>query len=447
MKTKIIYIIALGFLLSSTFLEYSQANSSENPTLFLTLLKEERYEEAYKMEDQKMQELLPQHTLQKMWENMKKNLGKLMSFETRATTTKDGYLVANILCRFEKMTLLAQVAIDSEGKVASLYFLPYTEHQYTLPPYVDQDRFSEREITFGVPEWELPGTLTIPREKGPFPAVVLVHGSGPNDRDETVMGNKPFRDIAWGLATQGVATLRYDKRTYVYGMKISSSPEISRFTVEEEVITDTLQALQFLSRQPEIDPEKVFLFGHSLGGYLAPEIAFRDGKLKGIILCAAPARPLHQLIPEQMEYVFSLDGVLASDETQQLKAIQKAVEGINQRIFAPEEIVTELGGHAIYFYSLMDINPLKSAQKILVPILIIQGGRDYQVTEKDWNLWKETLVSKLAVSFQCYPSLNHLLCPGKGTPSPQEYETPNHVDGNLVQDIAEWIKKRAYSKE
>lgn len=447
MKIGTIFTIGLGLLLVFIVPEHSRASPVENPILFLTLLKEERYEEAYHMEDQKMQELLPRHALQKMWEDMKKDLGELLSFETKATTTKDGYLVANIFCRFEKITLLAQVAVDGEGKIAGLYFLPYTEYQYTPPPYVDQDRFSEREITFGVPGWELPGTLTIPRDKGPFPAVVLIHGSGPNDRDETVMSNKPFRDLAWGLATQGVAVLRYDKRTHVYGMKIASSPEMSGFTVEEEVITDALQALQFLRRQPEIHPEKIFLLGHSLGGYLAPEIALRDGKLRGVILCAAPARPLHQLVPEQMEYVFSLDTVISPEEAQKLEAIQKAVEGINQRTLAPEETITDLGGYAAYFYSLMDINPLQSAQEIAAPILVIQGGRDYQVTEKDWNLWKEALTSKPSVSFRYYPLLNHLLCPGKGPSSPKEYETPNHVDENLVQDIAAWIQKLAHSGE
>src|SRR5437868_1155092 len=77
---------------------------------------------------------------------------------------------------------------------------------------VNRDTFDEREVTVGKGEWELPGTLGLPKGSGPFPAVVLVQGSGPQDRDETMGVNKPFQDIAWGLASNGIAVLRYDKR-------------------------------------------------------------------------------------------------------------------------------------------------------------------------------------------------------------------------------------------
>lgn len=433
--------LSMVFLLVAIPLASSWGQCSEKSLLFLSLLKEGKYQEAHQMQDEKMQKLLPQATLQKMWEDMKKDLGALLSFETRTTNRKDGYLVTAILCRFERMTLLAQVALDERERIAGLYFLPSTEKEYVPPSYVDQNRFTEKEIVFGTPGWELPGTLTIPREKGPFPVLLLVHGSGPNDRDETIMGNKPFKDLAWGLATQGIAVFRYDKRTYTHGTKLSMSPELLQLTVEEEVIADALSALQLLRKQPEIDGEQIFLLGHSLGGYLAPEIARRDGKLRGIILYAAPARALHQLIPEQMEYLFSLDGHPDTEELQKLEVARKAVEGINRRTFAATDIIPALGGYASYFYSLLDLNPTESARQLTLPILVIQGGRDYQVSKSDFTLWQEALANHPEVSFRCYPDLNHLLFPGIGPSTPKEYEQPNHVDEQLLKDIASWIKK------
>ena len=434
-------LLLVVFLLVAIPLTSSWGNCFEKPLLFLSLLKKGAYQEAYKMQDEKMQILLPQATLQKMWEDMKKDLGTLLSFETRTTTRKDGYLVTTILCRFERMTLLAQVALDEREKIAGLYFFPSTEKEYHPPPYADENQFTEKELVFGTPGWELPGTLTIPRGKGPFPALLLVHGSGPNDRDETIMGNKPFKDLAWGLATQGIAVFRYDKRTYAHGVRLSTSPELLQLTAEEEVIADALSALQLLRKQPEIDTERIFLLGHSLGGYLAPEIARRDGKLRGIILCAAPARALHQLIPEQMEYLFSLDGHLDTEELQKLEAARKAVEGINRRTFAATDIIPALGGYASYFYSLLNLNPTESARKLSLSILVTQGGRDYQVSKRDFTLWQEALANHPEASFRCYPVLNHLLFPGTGPSTPKEYEQPNHVDEQLLKDIASWIKK------
>lgn len=444
------YPLFVAMMLSLFFLPqaFTQEGEKSIALLFLTLLQQGNYQQAYTMQDEKMQQLLPQNVLQKMWEDMQKDLGELHSFEVQAVTESDGYLVNTILCRFEKMILRAQIAIDAQNKIAGLYFLPFTSQEHVPPSYVNQSTFTEKDITFGLPGWELPGTITLPKGKGPFPAVLLIHGSGANDRDETIMGNKPFRDLAWGMATQGIAVFRYDKRTYVHGMKLLSSPEGASLTVEEEVIIDALEALRFLREQPEIDSNNTFLLGHSLGGYLAPEIAFRDGQLRGIILCAAPARPLHSLIPEQAAYLFSLDGHLDPNEEQKLQDIQKAVESLDQRALAANEIIPGFGGYASYFYSLMEIDPLEKARKLDIPILIIQGGRDYQVSEqRDFVLWEEALRLESRVSFRLYPSLNHLLFPGEGPSSPQEYENPNHVDETVIRDIVSWVKEHTRKQQ
>ncbi len=404
---------------------------------FLDLLQRGVFEEALNMEDETMRELLPKEALQKMWKSMTEELGRLVEFRTDRVGERGEYRIVFVVSRFERMTLMAQVAVNERGKISGLYFVPFASGEYPLPSYAGTERFIEREVTFGVPGSELPGTLTVPKGGGSFPCVLLVHGSGANDRDETVMACKPFRDLAFGLATRGVAVFRYDKRTYVHGIQPTLS--LPYFTVEEEVIEDALEALKFLRTQKDVDSKNIFLLGHSLGGFVAPEIACRADFVRGVILCAAPARPLHELVPEQMEYLFSLDGVVDEREARMLEEVRGVTEKLTGRVFQPEDSVPQLGGYARYFYSLMDLKPLEVVKNLSLPFLVIQGGRDYQVRERDFLLWKEALSLNPRAFFRFYPSLNHLLIPGEGPSKPEEYKRPGHVDETLIEDLACWI--------
>lgn len=403
---------------------------------YLSAIREGRYRDAWEMQDATMRSALSQEALQNMWRGMVRDLGELEDFRVERAENRGPYTVISVLSRFAKMDLLAEVTVSKDGTISGLFFKPYTFSEYTLPPYAPQ-RSVEREVTFGCPPFVLPGTLTLPEGSGPFPCVLLVHGSGANDRDETVGACKPFRDIALGLAGKGIAVFRYDKRTYVYAQEIGEN--LPSFTVEDEVIEDALEALKFLRTIPEVDSKRIFLLGHSLGGWLAPEIALRDGEVRGVILLAAPARALHELVPEQAEYLFRRDGIIDESEARQLEDIRRVVARISARMFKEDEPVPYLGGYARYYYSLMDLTPQESAQKLLCPLLVIQGGRDYQVQEKDFRIWKEALSMHHKVTFALYPACNHLFVPGEGPSTPEEYMKPGHVDEGLIRDIALWV--------
>ena len=107
------------------------------------------------------------------------------------------------------------------------------------------------------------------REKGPFPAVILVHASGAADQDETAYALKPFRDLAEGLASKGIAVLRYNKRTYEHGLKTELSPF---YIVDKETTDDALLVTQFLQNEPMIDKNQIYILGHSLGGMMVPKM-------------------------------------------------------------------------------------------------------------------------------------------------------------------------------
>jgi len=287
----------------------------------------------------------------------------------------------------------------------------------------------------GEDQWKLPATLTLPRGKGPFPAVVLAHGSGPQDRDETIGPNKPFKDLAWGLGSRGIAVLRYEKRTKQYPYAVLG--QLKSFTVREEIIDDALAAVVLLRQNPRIDPERIFLLGHSLGGMLAPRIALQDKKLAGLILMAANTRSLPDLMLEQTRYIFSLDGQIDEREARQLSELNEQVRKVKELDIKEGEQV--LGASKAYWANLLSYDPVRTAQELELPMLILQGGRDYQVTQEDFEGWRRGLAGQEGVCFKFYPDLNHLFISGVGKSTPAEYARPGHVAQKVIEDIAGWI--------
>ncbi len=327
-----------------------------------------------------------------------KQLGALPSGRPAPqVTAAQGVDVFVFPCDFSAAKLNIVIAVNSAGQLAGLRIMPPPPE----PP-------KPGELTVGAGNIRLPATLALPTGAGPFPIVVLVHGSGPNDRDETVGANAPFKDLAEGLAARGVATLRYVKRT-----KQVPSPVA---TVKEEVIDDALSALTLARQQPGVDPKRVFLLGHSMGAYLAPRIAQGDPALAGIVLLAGSVRPILDLAREQLQYLGAPPSMLDT-----------------LRAAAP----------ATYWDDLASYDPLALARKVQAPFLILQGERDYQVTMKEFELWREGLKARQDVTLKSYPKLNHLFLEGEGKSLPAEYSTPGHIPAYVLDDIAAFVKKPA----
>lgn len=271
------------------------------------------------------------------------------------------------------------------------------------------------------------------------PLVIFVHGSGPGDRDETFGPNKPFRDLAQGLAQQGIVSIRYDKRTFTY--QYNSKIMTDSMTIYEETMYDAIDAVRLAKKFTFIDTTKIYIIGHSQGAMCAPKIAELCPKLKGIVMMAGPATNLVDIIPQQIEYMAMLDDTISTKEQMQITSVKWMADKIkspNLSNKTPKGIL--MGASATYWRSVLKYNQVETAKKLVLPILILNGERDYQVTMKEFNLWKQQLATKKNVLFMSYPALNHLFLEGEGKPSPAEYDKPGHIPQYVIDDLARFIK-------
>ncbi|MBR5962037.1 MAG: alpha/beta fold hydrolase [Clostridia bacterium] len=299
------------------------------------------------------------------------------------------------------------------------------------------------ELNLPVPalEGELPGILTLPEGEGPFPAVVLVHGSGPNDMDETVYNIKPFKDLAEGLAAKGVAVYRYDKRTLVYGAEMAGNHQI---TLMDETVDDAAAAVQLLAAQDKIDSARIFVLGHSLGGNAIPAIAgvLKDQTVdgRGYIMMAASPRPQDELMREQVDFLYSLAPEITEKEQAEKDALFAELDKLKDLdSLGDDDIISS--AYAPYWKWLAAYDILQAAKEIDKPVLLLQGEEDYQVTMTDFGIWQEAIGEKENWTLISYPGLIHLFITGQKAEGPNAYMKTEKVDEKVISDIAEFIEK------
>jgi len=298
-------------------------------------------------------------------------------------------------------------------------------------------------------KYPLNGILSLPENiTSALPAVVLVHGSGSHDMDETLLKvNKPFRDIGEYLPAKGIAVLRYDKRTFKYGRQMVQEKDFPGFTVKEETIEDAVLAADLLRNDSRINREKIFILGHSLGGMLAPRIDKAGGNFAGLILMGSSPRSLVDIIIDQQNEMLKQSGkFLQFIINKQFAPFRKKFDAMADMTEEEAKNTKFAGPNRMWYLKEIVENPVGDYLKPLEkPVLILQGEKDVQVTaEKDFASYKEICAGKQNIEFKLYPGLNHLFMKSAyGTIKDvrKEYKIPQKVETKVMDDIAEFILK------
>ena len=333
------------------------------------------------------------------------------------------------------------VLVLQDGAIAGLSTGTYSG---STEEETGSDIFDSIDLSLPVPGLgALPGTLTVPKGEGPFPVVILLQGSGPSDRDESIGSLKPFRDIAEGLAAQGIAVYRFDKRTYVYGDELAAKKNIS---LEDEYIEDAVNAVQLVAAQEKIDPARIFVLGHSLGGNAVPAVA-RELKQApvnacGFIMMAASPRPLDILMREQYDFLYSLMTEVTEEQQAEKDAVFAELDRL-QDLDALTEDDTVIGVYASYWKWLASYDILQAAAEITQPVLLLQGEEDYQVTMTDFEMWKEAVGGRENWTMISYPGLTHVFMPGEKSEGSAVYTRDGKVREDVIRDIADFVKRIA----
>ncbi len=425
----------LKLLLASMALAFSSsAFAAETPAALATRLLDQldagQYAAAEATFSPQMKAAVPADKLKAVWESLPAQLGAAGKRGEASSSEANGLRVVVIPLHYARGDLQARVVLDKDDQVVGFLVQPVAPPPPAAPadaPFSEQD-FTLPALASGKPG--LPGTLTLPKGQGPFPALVLVHGSGAQDRNETAGPNRPFLDIAHALAAKGIATLRYDKRTYARPQDFSGT-----FGLDDETTHDAVAAVAALAGTSTIDAKRVFVLGHSQGGLLAGRIASAsNGQVAGLILLAAPVRPLLDILAEQNRYIVNLDGNISPQEQAHLDALDAAIAKVRRN---SDATLLSLPGH--YWQQLEQVDAVADVRASGLPVLLLQGGRDFQVVDADWQLWRQGLHGE-RYRFRHYPALNHLGIAGQGPGTLEEYMQPGHVDAALIDDIAQWVQ-------
>lgn len=331
--------------------------------------------------------------------------------------------------------------------------------------------YDEEEVAFENPagNFKLAGTLTLPRGAGPHPAVALISGSGPQDRDEAIMGHRPFLVLADHLTRNGIAVLRYDDRGAG-----KSGGNFSNATTDD-FTTDALAAIRYLKSRKEVNAKRLGLIGHSEGGIVAPQAAVLSDDVSFIVLLAGVGVPMDELLARQAEDILRVLGgseEMASKQAmvqkQLFAAVRKydgspvageKVRGIMEQTlkeFTPEQLEASGWNQAQadgqlqmvlspWFRALLDIDPRLTLAKVKCPVLAINGGKDVQVASKVNLAAIESALKQggnSRVTIKEFPGLNHLFqkCT---TGAIAEYSTIDEtIYPEVLATVSGWIRQQ-----
>ena len=371
--------------------------------------------------------------------NFIKTNGKIVAIEKTEVDTQGCKMVTVTSIKTNNGKFLWYLYFDQAQYIERLEIDTFSDQWFYKPKTTVTSNYSKKEIVVeSNPFIKLPGSLFLPNNLKKSPAVILVHGSGPHDRNQSMGKNKIFLDIALDLVQKGIAVLIYDKRTYVY--QFNNPFSMDSMDYQTETVEDAVVAFNFLKKQTGVDTNSIFIAGHSQGALCAPLIAEGCKNLKGLILLAAPARSLLEILPEQLDYIASLKRNISETEEANFNALKWHVKNaLKPDLNLKSKVSLPFNAKPKYWLFDRNYKVCDEAKKLGMPMLLLQGGRDYNVVKKDYDLWLLAMSDKSNFKSVFYDDLDHLFFEGKGMAKPEDVLKPNHVSPKITEKIAEFV--------
>lgn len=427
--------LRLVFLLF-LFANFCEAQEFPHQEKVIKNFKHHNFKKLHKQFDNNLKRAVSVHFLKKSWDALEKEFGKYkLHGKTDVVKAKENQIYVTLVY-FDKGSLVLETSLNEKGKLDRITLTP---KRYTLPEYGQNLVYNIENITVVSGKYKLPGEIVYPKDLSKkVPLVIFVHGSGDNDRYEGIGPIKVFKDLYLGLLTKGIACMVYDKRTLVYKKEYDSI----QYTLWDETVTDAANAFKLAKTRPDVDTTQIFIIGHSLGGYALPLILKNCEGVKGGISLAGCSRPLDELLEYQYGFLTKLDGKVSLPEKIFLKKEQKKIDFVrSDKLFTAKPKKNLLAYWPTEFWKdVKNYKPVDVLKSLDMPVLFLQGDRDYQVTNDDLKLWKSGYLEKKNWSFISYPKLNHLFIEGEGKPNPSEYWNGGNIPMYVIEDISGWIK-------
>ncbi len=377
-------------------------------------------------------------TLEKDWAELIGTYGAYKSHRiVNLNANAAGYYSASAEINFAYLPFVLSLSFDSSWQVMSIGF-SQSHKMYVAPNYVNVELFNENNFKLKNDLYELNASLCIPIKEGKSPLVIIIGESGPTDKDGTYDINLPYKDLAWGLSSKGFATFRMDKRAVAHGIQMMyQRNNYESFTCREDYLDDLYKALDTLVQIPEIDTKAIYIIGHGQGGMLIPLICKEKPYIKGGVFLGVNHKRVQEMMIDQYHYLTKVTPAKKAEFDLQIRRAQfsmsKKLNPLTEHKYMPFEV------QATYWIWLNKYEHVKMAKKIKKPLYILQGQRDYQVSNENFEAWKKSLKNKKNVQFKSYTNLNHLFEEGAGESTYSEYFTKKNIPEFVINDIYEWL--------
>ncbi|KAL4879450.1 Alpha/Beta hydrolase protein [Aspergillus karnatakaensis] len=435
----------LHWLLPSTDRPAKEKTAEHNANLAFASLRNGDWQQARKLFSPFPRYIMTEKMLEKGWRFTEVAFGKFKHHGPPTCSVGWLFTTVTVPVSFSRVNMIAKMHMTPSGGIFSLKLSPVLVSEWHAPCYAPHpDEMREIKRRFGKGLFTVGGTITLPAESSKCPCVILISGSGPLSRDSDVGALKPFKDLALGLAQQGIATCRLDKVTYTYRLwYMLNRCGARRMTLLDEY-AQVFDAIRYISRHPDVDSNRVYVLGHSLGGLVAAHAAATETLVAGCILMAAPHEAIYRCAIRQYQYLASIE-----DDEELTRDILSDAEGLEAKAaladspdLSPSTPAEKLpfGIGPGYWLECRKLRVQETVKRLQKPVLVLQGSRDYQIDMVEYEKLRASLGGSDA-EFRVFEGLNHCFVMGEGTPSPADYHKPGSVSVEAIEEIARWTEQ------